>query len=83
MLLFLCILKPFSYSKITDFLFPVKPENRCGFLQILKHVMGFCQRHIFLMPLVQVMGEGDDLDIVSTNKQFLCLLTFYAMLKGE
>jgi hypothetical protein len=72
-------LEPFSYSEITDFFLSIKPQHWCGFLEILKHVMGFCHCEVLLTPLIQVMGERDDFDIFSSGKQFFCLLAFYAM----
>jgi len=79
-LLFLCVLEPFSYSEIPDFLLSIKPEDWCGFLKVLKDVIGFCKSEVLLSPLIEVMGERDDLDIISSSKQLFCLLAFYAML---
>jgi hypothetical protein len=73
-------LEPFSYSEISDFLFSIEPQHRCGFLEILKHVMGLCHCEVLLTPLIQIMRKGDDLDIISSSKQLFCLLAFNAML---
>lgn len=67
-LLRLCVLEPFADSEIPDFLFTIKPENRCGVLKILEHVMGFRQNDLLFPPLIQVMGKRNNLHVISICK---------------
>jgi hypothetical protein len=45
--------------------------------------MGLCHCEVLFTPLIQIMREGHDLDIISSSKQLFCLLAFNAMLQGE
>jgi hypothetical protein len=76
-------LEPFADSEISDFLFAIKPEDRCGVLKILEHVMGFRQRDILFTPQIQVMGKRNNLHVISICKQLFGLLAFDALFQGE
>jgi len=82
-ILFKGILYPFSDPEIPYLLFSIEPEDWCGLLKILKNIIRFCKMQVFVTPLIQIMWEGYDFDIVSPCNELFCFLAFHAVFQRK